>query len=193
MKTLIYIKAVILITAFLFSCNTKYSSEELVNLAEHADSLSVETATDVEIVYTDSAILRAKIFAPIMKRYPAKDSPYTEMPAGVSAQFFGPNGGIQSTLTANYAISEDSKDVITIKDSVRVINKFDEEIKSNELIWDKESRRIYSSKPVRIRVRNEKILIGEGFESNESFTKYAIKKLTGTIRISEENQDEEEL
>ncbi|MFY0644860.1 MAG: LPS export ABC transporter periplasmic protein LptC [Bacteroidia bacterium] len=192
MKKLIYIKAVILVTAFLFSCNTKYSSEELVHLAEHADSLSVETATDVEIVYTDSAILRAKIFAPTMKRFPSNENPYTEMPDGVRAQFFGPSGEIQSTLTANYAISEDDKDVITIKDSVRVINKYDEEIKSNELIWEKETRRIYSNKPVRIRVRNEKILIGEGFESNESFTKYTIKRLTGTIRITEENQDEEE-
>ena len=191
MKTLIHIKAAILIAAFFFSCQSEYSSEELVDLAAVEDSLSVETARDVQITYTDSAILRAKIFAPTMKRFPKAEEARTEMPDGVSAQFFGPSGDIQSRLTANYAISYDDEERILMRDSVRVVNKFDEEIKSDELIWDKEERRIYSDKGVRIRIRDEKILIGQGFESNESFTKYRIKRLTGTIRINEENQDEQ--
>lgn len=154
--------------------------------------MSVEIAENVKIIYTDSAVLRAKIFAPVMKRYPTAEDPYLEMPDGVKANFFDALGVIQSSLAAQYAVNYEEKDMIIIRDSVRVINKHDEEIKTDELIWLKKERRIYSEKPVRIRVRDEKILIGEGFESNETFTKYSIKKLTGTIKITE-NQEHEQI
>ncbi len=193
MKTLIHIKAAIIIVAFLVSCQSEYSSDELVDFAVIADSLSVETARDVKIVYTDSAVLRAKIFAATMKRFPQAEQAKTEMPDGVKAQFYGPSGQIQSTLTANYAISYDDEERIVMRDSVRVLNSSDEEIKTDEMIWDKEERRIYSDKGVRVRIRDEKILIGEGFDSNESFTKYRIKRLTGTIRLDKAKDNDKTL
>lgn len=191
-KVLHHIKAAILIAAFFASCDTKYSSEEWVELNKNIDSLSVEVARDVNLTYTDSAILRAKIMAPLMKRYSQEEEPYMEMPDGVKANFFDPSGNIQSTLTANYAINFEEKDSIVIRDSVRVINKLDEEIRSDEMIWIKEKRKIYSDKNVRIRIRDEKILIGKGFESNETFTKYRIKNLTGTINLKDENNEQDE-
>ena len=191
MNKFISIKAVIIIAAFFISCNSKYSSEELLNLNALKDSLSVEVAENVKIIYSDSAILRAKVFAPLMKRFPTAADPYLEMPSGVKANFFDGNGDIQSSLTANYAINYESKDIIIIRDSVRVINIHDEEIKTDELNWLKKERRIYSDKPVRIRIRDEKILIGEGFESNETFTKYSITKLTGTIKLTDKENHEQ--
>lgn len=185
-KVLQHIKAAIFIAAFFASCDTKYSSDEWLELNKSIDSLSVETAKDVKLIYSDSAILRAKIYAPIMKRYADSENPYMEMPNGVKANFFDPRGDIQSTLTANYAINFEEKDSLVIRDSVRVVNKLDEEIKTDEMIWIKEERRIYSDKNVRIRIRDEKILIGKGFESNETFTKYRIKNLTGTINLKDE-------
>lgn len=191
MKILLYIKAAVLIAAFFVSCDSKYSSEQLVDLTHIKDSLSVETGTDVTINYTDSAVLRARIFAPLMQRFPTAKEPYIEMSEGVKADFYDPSGEVQSSLVANYAINYELKEMIIIRDSVRVINKRDEEIKTEELIWDKKARKVYSDKPVRIRERDEKILIGEGFESNETFTKYTIKKLTGTINIKENDNKED--
>lgn len=187
-----YIKAVILIAAFFVSCETKYSSEELVNLSMVADSLSVEFAYNVNMRYTDSAVLRATISAPVMKRYSEQVEPYTEMPEGLVAKFYDVHGRLQSTMVANYAISYDDKDMVIIRDSVRVVNYRDEEIKTQELIWKKTERKIYSNKGVRIRERDEKIIIGEGFESNESFTKYSISKLTGTIYLQEDEQQQKD-
>ncbi|MBR9861640.1 LPS export ABC transporter periplasmic protein LptC [bacterium] len=183
-------KAVILVAAFFVSCDSKYSADDLADLAKTDEALSVETATGVSIVYTDSGIMRAKIFAPLMKRYPDAEDPYLEMPDGVKAVFYNERGEVQSTLVGNYAINYEAKDLITIRDSVRVVNKNDEEIKSDELHWDKKERKIYSDKDVRIRERNEKILYGKGFESNETFTKYRIKQLTGTVLINQEGEDE---
>jgi LPS export ABC transporter protein LptC len=182
------LKAAILIAAFFVACKPSHTADELKNLNEQKDSLSVEVATDVKIVYTDSAILRAKIFAPLMKRFPDKTDPYLEMPSGIKANFYNEFGEIQSSLSAQYAINYEKKDIIEIRDSVRVINKNDEEIKTDELIWDKKQRLVYSDKPVRVRIRNEKIIMAEGFESDETFIRYKFKKVTGIVYLDEEIQ-----
>jgi len=180
------LKAAILIAAFFVACKPNHTADELKSLNEQKDSLSVEVATDVKLVYTDSGILRAKIFAPIMKRFPEKTNPYLEMPNGIKANFYNEFGEIQSSLSAQYAINYEKKDIIEIRDSVRVINKNDEEIKTDELIWDKKQRLVYSEKPVRVRIRNEKIIMAEGFESDETFIRYKFKKVTGIVYLDEE-------
>lgn len=188
-------KAVILITAFFVSCSNSKSKEDITELNKQKDSLAIEVANDIQIVYTDSAVLRAKINAPLMKRSAEKKNPYVEMPNGIHADFYGPKGDIQSTLTAKYAINYENKDIIEIRDSVRVLNKNDEEIKSNELIWDKKKRMVYSDKPVRVRIRDEKIIKAEGFESEETFMRYTFKKVTGIVYLNEdmdENPDPKE-
>lgn len=186
LKLIKYTKAVILITAFFVACKPSHTADELKVADEQKDSLSVEVATDVKIVYTDSAILRAKIFAPVMKRFPDRTNPYLEMSNGIKANFYNEYGEIQSSLTAQYAINYEKKDVIEIRDSVRVINKNDEEIKTDELIWDKKNRTVHSDKPVRVRIRDEKIIMAEGFESDETFIRYKFKKVTGIVYLDEE-------
>ncbi|MDB9883091.1 hypothetical protein OAD66_08175, partial [Bacteroidia bacterium] len=75
--------AIVIIAAFFVSCSGDKSVEDISEYNKQRDSLTVEIANDVEIVYTDSAILRAKIIAPTMKRFPDKSNPRLEMPDGV--------------------------------------------------------------------------------------------------------------
>jgi LPS export ABC transporter protein LptC len=178
--------AVVLTAAFLVSCSGEHTVKELEEHNKERDSLSVEVARDVKITYTDDAILRAKIAAPVMRRFPDKENPRLEMPKGVKANFFDEYGDIQSSLTARYAMHYQLDDRIEIRDSVVVINKNDEEIKTDELIWDKKLRRVTSDKPVRVRIRNEKIIKAEGFESDETFMNYKFTKVTGIVYLDEE-------
>ncbi|MGB1039163.1 MAG: hypothetical protein ACPGYY_11005, partial [Bacteroidia bacterium] len=75
-----FLKAVmIIIAAFFMSCSgDKTTLEDMSELNKQRDSLTVEIAEDVNIVYTDSAMLRAKINAPVMKRYPDEEKPRLE-------------------------------------------------------------------------------------------------------------------
>lgn len=183
--------AVVLTAAFFMACSTDHTVGELSELNALKDSLSVEVANDVVITYTDSAILRAIIAAPVMKRFPDKDDPRLEMPNGVRATFFDDMGDTSSRLDARYAMHYEKEDRIEIRDSVCVLNRKDEEIKTDELIWDKKKRRVTSDKPVRVRIRNEKIIMAEGFESDESFLNYKFTKVTGIVYLDEEIGGEE--
>ena len=179
------------VTAFFISCNLGDKGISLEDIEEGEELGSVEIAENVSIDYTDSGIVRARITAKLMKRHPNVEDPYLEMTDGVTADFYNEYGDRQSTLTAGYAVNYESKDLILIRDSVTILNKHDEEIQTSELYWDKKERKIYSDKEVRIREGNEKILYGLGFESNETFTRYRIKNLTGTVYIDEGNNESE--
>ncbi len=186
----IYIQAAIVtIAAFFIGCSSNHSIDEMEAYHQLRDSLTVEVAEQVEIIYTDSAVLRAKIKAPLMKRFPDKENPKLEMPEGVNATFYNDINEVTSRLTAKYAIHNEKEDIIEIRDSVIVVNKNDEEIRTDELIWDKKNRRVTSDKPVRVRIRDEKIIKAEGFESDEDFLNYKFTKVTGIVYLDGEIEE----
>ena len=70
------------------------------------------------------------------------------------------------------------------KRNVVVVNEKGEKLNTEHLIWEEEGDRITSDAFVKITTADE-ILMGEGLESNQSFTKYRIKKIKGTIRLKD--------
>ena len=142
----------------------------------------VERATGVAITYTDSGFLKAKIFAPLMERYTQKAEPYTEMKKGVKGFFYNKTGEAESSLTADYAISYENKKIIEVRNNVRVKNINNEALETEKLIWDERRELIYTDNFIKIKTPDE-ILYGTGFESNQNFTRYRIKNLTGRVTI----------
>ncbi|MFT5511703.1 MAG: LPS export ABC transporter protein LptC [Bacteroidia bacterium] len=173
----------VLIAGFFVQCRQADKSD-IENYIQESEDLSVERVEDVVIRYTDSAVVKAIIKAPQMVRYPKKKEPYTEMPKGLYATFYDANGNVDSKLSAAYGINYEDKKLIKLTDSVRVVNVKGEELKSEELYWDQIEKKIYTNKFVRI-VRNGETLRGDGFESNENFTKYRILRPAGPVTVKD--------
>lgn len=173
-----------IIGLFFYSCQTTTPSE-LKQFAEKADSLSVETAYDVKIRYTDSAILKATIEAPVMTNHPTAADPYMEMPEGLKANFYDKTGAKESFLSANYGINYTEKRLIQLRSDVLVINEKGEELHSEELFWDQAKQKIYTNKMVKI-IRDGETIRGQGLESNENFTKYRILKPVGQVKVKDQ-------
>ena len=168
------------LTLFLISCQK--DPEKIKKVSSLRSSLGVEKATGVAMTYTDSGILKAKIFSPLMERYPQKAEPYMEMKKGVKGYFYNRNGEAESTLTADYAISYENKKLIEVRRNVRVKNIRNEEMETEKLIWDQRREMIYTDNFIKIKTPDE-ILYGTGFESNQNFTRYRIKNLKGRVSI----------
>jgi LPS export ABC transporter protein LptC len=66
--------------------------------------------------------------------------------------------------------------------AVEVINKNGEKLETEKLIWDEANKKIYTDAFVKITTPNQ-VISGKGLESNQDFTKYEIKKITGIINI----------
>jgi LPS export ABC transporter protein LptC len=139
-----------------------------------------ESASNIEITLSDSGKISFTLFAPVLNKY-SGENPYMDFPRGIKITSYS-NGEKQSVLTADYAISEDwtqrmeaSKNVV-ITDLVK-----HESIKSEQIIWDKLNKRIYSEVEV-IQIKADgTINRGDGFEADEKFTRYAIKNPRGEM------------
>jgi LPS export ABC transporter protein LptC len=142
-----------------------------------------ESAEKVTIEYTDSGILKAKITSPEMLAVKNVREPFVEMQKGIEVCFFDVDGTVQSFLSAEYAISYQEKKKIIVRRNVQVMNIKGERLNTEELIWDQNTGRIKTDKFVRINTKDQ-IIMGEGMESNQSFTDWEILNVRGTINVN---------
>jgi LPS export ABC transporter protein LptC len=166
-------------------CCACENDKSKVDLITRKINLPVETAGNIEVLYSDSAILKVKMTAPAMNRF-TSPKPYVEMPKGVDINFFDDSLHIISTLTANYAISRESEDIMEARNNVIVVNQKGEKLNTEHLIWNKKTRKIYSNVFAKITTKDE-IIYGNGFEANEDFSKYKINQVKGIISVNKDN------
>ena len=168
-----------LVAFFLTSCENDL--EEIKSVAT-SDELKYETMKNVELLYSDSAIMRVKVMGDKMFRYLDINTPKQEFPEGIKVDFFDPSGRTQSELTAKYALRFEKKNEIVVRDSVVWESKKMEKLETEELIWDEKMNKVYTKKFVKI-TRPGEIVYGYGFEANQDFTRWEINAITGRIKV----------
>jgi LPS export ABC transporter protein LptC len=155
---------------------------EKVKLVTGKDNTPVEHATGLNIVYSDSSVMKVRVVAKLMNRYQAED-PYTEMPEGVKVEFFDKEKKPSTTMTAKRAVKREKAQQMEAFGNVEVVNSKGEKLNTEHLVWNEMTKKISSEEFVKI-TTSDKIIYGKGFESNQDFTSYRIFKITGTINIS---------
>ena len=145
------------------------------------EQLQVETGKDVEIIYSELGNVKARVIAPRMNKHYG-DDPNTEFPEGLTVYNYGDSLKLVSKMQANYGISYEKEEEILVRDDVILVNTEGEKLNSEELTWSRKKKMIYSDKFVKI-TTPEEIIVGEGFEANEDFSEYTIKKITGRFSV----------
>ena len=136
-----------------------------------------EIATDVEIFYSDSAVVRVKITAPKLVRYLDKSAPNEEFPEGLLVEFYNEKENAYSWLKADYGMREVLKKQIITRKNVEMYNRKNEKILTSELIWDEGKEMLFTEKYVKIiQPENQDTTTGFGFVTNQDFTRFEIKK-----------------
>ena len=165
----------------------KNTVEDVNDLVSKFDT-QVETAKDVEILYSDSAQVRVRITGPTMLYHLDRREPRQEFPDGVSVDFFGPEGAITSQLDARYGLRMENRNEVIVRDSVVWQSVEGEKIESEELIWDERQRKIYTNKFVVI-TRPDEIIYGHGFEADQDFTYSRINAIEGRLKVDDLEKD----
>lgn len=174
------------IVASITSC-TKDARTKAQNF-DYIDTLtSTERVEMVEILYTDSGLIKAKIKAPLMVGKKDEANPFLEMPKGLSGEFYNSDKKPESYITANYGISYEKRKKMEVRNNVVVKNVKGETLQTEKLVWDQVTEKIYTDKPVKITTADE-ILYGTGMEANQDFTEWYIKKVTGSIKLNNGNE-----
>lgn len=171
----------IFVVLVLAACENKMS--EIQGISEF-DKLPAASSYNFEMIYSDSGIVKAKMEAPKRDNYEG-DNPYIEMPIGIKVVFYDSVKKPETTLTAKYGIRRENEGTMEARNNVVVVNSKGEQLNTEQLIWDERSEKLYSDVFVKITTKDE-IIFGQGFESNQNFTKYRINKITGTIKVKDQ-------
>ena len=169
----------VLIIVTLVACSTDINE---VNAITNSEYLKKEEAKFVTILYSDSAQVKVRITADKMIRHLDRSNPRDEFPEGIFVEFLGESGNVYSWLEADRAIRYEKESEVVAQGNAKFYNRKDEMLTSTELVWNESDQKLWTNKFVRITqpIKGD-TSYGHGFEANEEFTQFEIKKKTSSI------------
>ncbi len=157
----------------------------------HTDAVTDRAAMpamDAQTVMTlisDSGVVRYRINAARWQVYDKAEPPYWEFKNGIYLERFDENQHVDAWLQADYAYYDEQAQIWHLKGNVHALNLEGEEFETPEIYWNQKTEKVYSDTTIVI-TRETSIIHGVGFDSNQSLTRYTIRKPTGIIPIKDE-------
>jgi len=146
-------------------------------------NMKVEFAENVTILYSDSAQVKVRITSPKLKRYAARGQQFDEFPDGLLVEFLNNNKQPGSWLEADYALRKENDKKIYVEKNVRLYNKKNDQLLTDELIWDEQTEELYTSKAVKIAQPTiGDTSFGFGFRADQDFTRFEIERKFSAIK-----------
>jgi LPS export ABC transporter protein LptC len=179
-KTILF--TIVVLSFIISSCQT--DRNEIMALDKKV-VMPALTGKDVTMLYSDSTVLKIKLLTPQMQKYEkGVKEPVTIMPKGLFVIFYNDKGKESTTLKADYGVRYEVSKKMEVKYNVEVVNVNGEKLNTEHLIWDEQKKMIISDAFVKITTAKQ-IIMGNGLESNQDFTKYDIKDVTGIIKLED--------
>lgn len=152
-------------------------------------SVQEDRATGVTIIYSKGGKVEARLFSKTFIRNEVARPPYVDLKDGLKAEFYGDSLRLTNTLTAGSGRWYEREGNIVLRDSVKVVNDKGEMLRTDELVWNEKLREFYTDKPVKITTATQ-IISGIGMESNQDFSWYRIKNITGAVAVEKSSLPE---
>jgi LPS export ABC transporter protein LptC len=145
-----------------------------------------EEARHIESFLSQGGEMRAKLTAPLMYRY-QRDTVITEFPNTLHVDFFDDSTMIESWLTARYGIYYENMNKVFLRDSVTVINREGDTLRTPELWWDQNEKKFYTDKPARLDGKDKHLTGTQGLEATQDLKVIQFKYPIGPFNVKEGN------
>ena len=162
----------------LASC-TSDSLKNVEAISHKKLALNTDRTIDASVIYSDSAVVKAKGFAPILDRVTEKfGSIYQEMPAGVNIDFYE-KGALKGSIKSDYAIRREAQKMTVFKKNVEVMFP-DGKYTCQELTWD-ENKKVYQSPSGLYTKSDGTVLNATNFVATQDFNEITMSNATAEI------------
>jgi LPS export ABC transporter protein LptC len=178
----LFFPALLFSMLFLGSCENDLN--KIKEISAKFTSLPVDTTRGVEIIYSDSAIVKGKMTTPLMINY-STAVPYKIMPKGVRVDFYDVNAHEDGNIIADSGVYHDMDKRIEFYHHVVYTTAKGDTFKSDELIYDQAKKTMYSNKPVQIILAGGDVLNGINFTSDDKLLYPVMNQSTGTFNVSD--------
>ena len=153
------------------------AADQQVRMTEYSENLSVITSENGQKSY--------HFTAPLMEGYTLAREPYREFRKGVRIVTYNKGDSlstVDATLTANYAIYYEKRELWEAKGNVVIVKEDGKRLYTQQLFWNATTKRIYSNVDTRI-VDGVDNFIGEGFESDDELRKWKFRRMKGRMTV----------
>lgn len=134
----------------------------------------------INMTYSDSAKLVVRMTTDVQLTMVSEDKIF---PKEIRVFFFDKLGNNTTKLRGDSARFIRTKNLYRIMGRVQIDNQVKHEVlETPELYWSPETKKIYTDKQVDIKTPDQ-VLHGVGMDSNQDFTDYTIRKVTGVVSV----------
>ena len=180
-QSIIAFLAVVLVCFIACNKNDKPRADAVVDRS----AMPVLMADTVNTLISDSGITRYRIKTPRWEIYDKAKPPYWEFPEGIYLEKFNQDLEAEAFLEADYAHYNEDEQLWELDGNVHALNLEGEHFDTQQMFWNQKTERVYSDSAITI-TRATSIINGIGFESNQTMTKYTIRKPQGIFPIKDE-------
>ena len=145
---------------------------------------------NVEVLYTDSARLKMKMFATHVRQFSSATEPRDEFPEGLHVWFYEKTGEVKAEITANWAKHDIVTDIWEARDNVVITNSDGRKLETEQFFWEPKKGIVYSEKYTKITDAEGQVATGIKFSANQDFTNAELIKGKATLIMKDDGTNE---
>lgn len=172
----------IVVPMFLPACND--GVKNTLDLTIDPETTATMMTRDVSTLISDSGITRYHITAPLWLVYGEAREPKWKFPNGLFLEKFDDQLRQDATVQADSATYLERQRVWRLDGNVRITNPRNEKFLTEQLFWDQRQQKVYSDSFIHIE-RQDRIIEGYGFSSNDRLTAYQVHSVAGIFPVSQ--------
>ena len=180
--------AIVFLLFFVFSCVSNSDKADKIAAVTDRTKIPRLHATEITTVISDSGITRYRISASRWDIYDRAMPPYWEFPKGIHLERFDQSLKVDANIHSLYAKFNENEQLWELRGMVRAINLQGELFETEQLFWNQRQEKFYSDTLIKI-TQATRIITGIGFESNQTMSKYLIKRPQGIFPVNDKEGD----
>lgn len=174
----------ILVLGAIFFTACEPDLKEVDRIANVKKEEAVDISRHVDVIYSDSSIVKAQLTAPEMRIKHDSTQVY-EFQKGIQIIFYDKNAKETQRINSEYAIQNEGKKTITFKKNVIITMADGSLIKTEEIIYDQGNENFYNNVPISAAFTDERGDIqGSSFTSDKDFKNIVIQNSTGWGKVT---------
>ena len=173
-------------TLVIIAINTFFSCDDSSTLLKQINTFKenpVGIAYNINMTYTDSASIKARLEAPVHLDFSHLSFKYSEFPDGLKVIFYNDQNQ-ENTVYADYGILYNQTKIVDLQGNVVLLSYDGSRLETDQMYWDAEKEWLFTEEPFLFQ-NNDYNLAANRLDTNKEFSKFQTGKLSGTIAVEE--------
>lgn len=172
-----------LLTAVVTSCKDEVTS--VVKHATDPEQVPTMVSHDVQTIISDNGHTRYRITTSLWTMFEECQEPHWIFPKGVVAEEMDSLYRSVTTIKCDSAYYDERKQLWDLNGNVRITaNGGVDKIMTDQLYWNQLEHKLFSDAFIHVE-KGGRVIEGYGYESNEQFSTYTLRKVEAIFPIDE--------